>query len=153
MSSFTTESPGETLARGEAFAEGLRGGDVVALTGELGSGKTLFVRGVCRGLGVGAEVTSPTFTLVHEYRGEDLRVIHADLYRLEGEKEAAELGLEEYFAPDCVCLIEWAEKAHRLLPPGHYRVRIRHGEREDVRVFAVERIGGPPNEPPGVRAV
>jgi tRNA threonylcarbamoyladenosine biosynthesis protein TsaE len=100
-----TRSERETVELARAFAAGLRAGDVVLLEGALGAGKTSFVRGLAAGLGIDpAEVTSPTFTLLHEYRGGRLTLYHADLYRLE-RAEAGELGLEE--TADGVLAVEW----------------------------------------------
>jgi tRNA threonylcarbamoyladenosine biosynthesis protein TsaE len=91
---------------------------VLALCGELGAGKTQFVKGLAAGLGYQGEVTSPTFTLIHEYLGGRLPLYHFDFYRLETEDEALRLGLEEYFLGDGVCVVEWADKFPALLPPG-----------------------------------
>jgi tRNA threonylcarbamoyladenosine biosynthesis protein TsaE len=98
------------------MAPRLRPGSVVALSGELGSGKTQFVKGLASGLGFVGEVTSPTFTLIHEYIGGRLPIYHFDFYRLENEEEALQLGLEEYLRGDGVCVIEWAGKFPPLIP-------------------------------------
>ena len=95
----------------------LRRGDVLALSGDLGAGKTQFVKGLAAGLRYRAEVTSPTFTLIHEYIGGRLPLYHFDFYRIESEDEALRLGLEEYLAGDGVCVIEWGDKFPGLLPP------------------------------------
>jgi tRNA threonylcarbamoyladenosine biosynthesis protein TsaE len=109
-------SPAETEAIAASLASTLVAGDVVLLSGELGAGKTAFVRGVARGLGIDAgEVSSPTFTLVHEYRGGRLALYHADLYRLEGAA-VEELGLEEMGVGDGVLAIEWPERLSRPMP-------------------------------------
>ena len=98
------------------MASRLRAGTVVALNGELGSGKTQFVKGLASGLGFTGEVTSPTFTLIHEYVGGRLPIYHFDFYRLENEDEALQLGLEEYFLSNGLCVIEWAGKFRCLIP-------------------------------------
>lgn len=116
----------ETLDIAARFAARLRPGDVVALTGDLGAGKTVFVRGVAAALGARETVTSPTFTLIHEYRGA-LPVYHMDLYRLASEREVTDIGVEEYFYGDGICLVEWAEKFAGLLPNDAIRVTIRRG--------------------------
>lgn len=96
----------ETIAVAERFAAGLKGGDVVLLSGELGAGKTTFTKGIARALGVKEQVTSPTFTIIKEYRGAYLHLYHMDLYRL--SDDLSELGLEEYLGrEDGVSVIEW----------------------------------------------
>ena len=105
----TTQSEEETIAAGERLASRLKGGDVVLLYGDLGAGKTAFVRGLALGLGApGGDVSSPTFTLVQEYRGR-VTLYHVDLYRLE-PKEVDDLGLDELVLGDGVVAIEWAER-------------------------------------------
>jgi len=113
---FVSHSDAETMAWGEKLSRSLRPGDVVAFFGDLGSGKTRTVQGICRGLGCFEQVSSPTFTLINEYSGK-FPVYHFDLYRIESEREIYDLGYEEYFNGDGVCLIEWAERIARLLPP------------------------------------
>ena len=106
-----------TQALGETWAHDLVGGEVFALHGVLGSGKTQLVKGIARGLGYRGDVTSPTFTIVHEYRGGRLPIYHLDLYRLAGENEAIDMGLEEYIPSDGVTIIEWPERIATILPP------------------------------------
>lgn len=130
-----TQSPGETAALGRRYAARLAPGDVVGLIGELGSGKTQFIAGVCSGLGVTARVTSPTFTLVNEYPAPFGTVVHVDLYRIAGRPELAEVGVEEYFNPRTICLIEWADRVAGLLPAGSKMVRIRQTGSSDEREF------------------
>src|SRR4051794_26216076 len=97
MASITSRSAGETFAYGRVLGERLRGREVIALCGDLGAGKTQLVKGIAAGLGEDSErVTSPTFTLVHEYRGGRLPLIHLDLYRLENENDVLRLGLDDY---------------------------------------------------------
>ncbi len=110
-----TASEAETEALAESFSATVAAGDVVLLSGGLGAGKTAFVRGLARGLGVDpSEVSSPTFTLVHEYAGSRLTLYHADLYRL-GQAAVEDLGLEEMGARDGVLAIEWSERlAHPM---------------------------------------
>jgi len=104
-------------AFGESWATGLVGGEVFALHGVLGAGKTQLAKGLARGLGYRGDVTSPTFTIVHEYLGGRLPVYHIDLYRIENEKDAIDIGLEEYLPGEGVTVIEWPEKISALLPP------------------------------------
>ncbi len=120
---FLTRSAEETEAAGEALGRELRAGDVVALTGPLGAGKTCFVQGLVRGLGVTTRATSPTFVLVNEYRGR-LSVHHVDAYRTERMEELLDLGLEELFEGDGVTVVEWAEKLRPLLPARTIAVHI-----------------------------
>ena len=115
---FISNSPGETAAAGGECAAAARKGDVFALTGDLGAGKTQFVKGFVAAIGSGDQVTSPTFTLIHEYSGGRLPVYHFDFYRLETANEVARLGLDEYLFGDGVCIIEWADRFPELLPAG-----------------------------------
>jgi tRNA threonylcarbamoyladenosine biosynthesis protein TsaE len=134
-----TSSELETEAAGARLAESLRGGDVVLLHGELGAGKTAFTRGLARGLDIDpAEVSSPTFTLVQEYRGR-LTLYHVDLYRLD-EREVDDLGLEELVLGDGVVVIEWAER-WRGRPDDVVEVRLEHLD-DDHRRIAVRRGSG-----------
>jgi len=127
MDLIISHSPQETEAAGRRLAATLRPGDVVALTGDLGAGKTAFVRGVAAGLGCGDPVTSPTFTLIQEYGGGRLPLYHMDLYRLETTEEALRIGIDEYLEGDGVTFIEWGEKFPALLPRGARRLHFRIG--------------------------
>jgi tRNA threonylcarbamoyladenosine biosynthesis protein TsaE len=121
---FHTESEEETVALGERMAADIRRPCVVLLIGNLGAGKTTLVKGIVKGLGVAApdEVTSPTFTLIHEYGGG---VYHVDLYRLETAREVASLGLDEFFdRDDAIVLIEWGERFPELMPAERMEIRI-----------------------------
>jgi tRNA threonylcarbamoyladenosine biosynthesis protein TsaE len=115
----------ETLRAGCEFGARLKSGDVVALCGDLGAGKTCFVKGVALALGAEDAVTSPTFTLVHEYRAGRLPLFHVDLYRLECERETVGIGLDEYLNGEGVAVVEWADKFRHLMPAGtrwiHFR--------------------------------
>jgi tRNA threonylcarbamoyladenosine biosynthesis protein TsaE len=113
-------------AFGERWAAGLVGGEIFALHGVLGAGKTQLAKGLARGLGYRGDVTSPTFTIVHEYRGGRLTMYHIDLYRIQGEKEAIDIGLEEYLPGDGVTVIEWPERIASILPPQtqHWRLEV-----------------------------
>lgn len=110
MSVLFSHSPTETEALGEQFGRAAQNGWVIALSGDLGVGKTQFVKGLARGLGISARVHSPTFTLVAEYTGGRLTLFHLDLYRLETPEEIRGAGIEEFLAPDGVTVIEWAER-------------------------------------------
>lgn len=128
---FTTHSAAQTHALGAALGRCLVPGDVVALRGDLGSGKTCLIQGVCEVLHVVDYVTSPTFILINEYvgqcRGRELPVYHFDLYRLGGVDQLEELGAEEYFYGRGVCLVEWAERAHGSLPDRCCHVWLEYG--------------------------
>ena len=104
-----TKSESETEAAGAAFAENLPDGSVVALYGDLGAGKTAFVRGMARGMGLGVRVSSPTFTIVNEYLGAR-ELYHFDMYRLGSSDELFDIGWEDYLSRGAVCVVEWSEK-------------------------------------------
>ena len=116
MATFISNSPDETEVFGRRFAEKIKPGDVVALTGGLGSGKTQFVKGLAAGLGATTAATSPTFTLIHEYAGGPLPIYHFDFFRVEDRQSAERLGLDDYFFGDGVSVIEWAERCPELIP-------------------------------------
>lgn len=126
------------MALGRVLATNLRGGDVVALYGNLGTGKTVLVRGICQGLGIDpVRVTSPTYTIVHEYRDASIPVYHFDAYRIERLDEFFEFGYEEYFFGDGVSLIEWADRIEPLLPERALRIRVEHAGGDVRRVSHV----------------
>lgn len=135
---FTTHSAAQTHALGMALGRLLAPGDVVAFCGELGSGKTCMIQGVCAALQVADYVTSPTFILINEYvgqcRGRAMPVYHFDLYRIGGVDELEELGAEEYFYGPGVCLVEWADRAAGLLPDRCCHVWLEHGEADERRI-------------------
>ena len=110
MVTFISHNPAETESLGESWGRAAQRGHVIALSGELGAGKTQLVKGIARGLGIAAGVHSPTFTLVNEYGSGRLRLFHLDLYRLETPEQIAAAGLEELLRSDGVTVIEWAEK-------------------------------------------
>ena len=116
MATFISNSPAETEAIGRQFAKELNVGSILALKGELGSGKTQFTKGLVAGLESSAPVTSPTFTIIHEYPGGRLPVYHFDFFRLENRESVAQLGLDDYFFGDGVSVIEWADRFPELIP-------------------------------------
>jgi len=116
VATFISNSPAETETIARRLAEDLVAGSVLALKGELGSGKTLFTQALVTGLKSDAAVTSPTFTIVHEYQGGRLPVYHFDFFRLENQESAVRLGLEDYFFSDGVSVIEWADRFPELIP-------------------------------------
>lgn len=116
MATFISNSPVDTEAIGRRFAEHIHAESVLALKGDLGSGKTLFVKGLVAGLGSSVNVTSPTFTILHEYRGGRLPVYHFDFFRVEDRQSVARLGLDDYFYGDGVSVIEWADRFPEFIP-------------------------------------
>jgi len=121
-----TDSPEQTLDLAADFARSLPEGTVVAISGDLGAGKTLFAQGMARGLGVKDHVTSPTFTLINEYQGR-VAFYHMDLYRLDNEEEILDLGLEEYFQSSGITLVEWPERIEDFLPSSCIRIHMEKG--------------------------
>ena len=136
-----SESPEQTLYWGNLLGRLLEGGDVVALTGELGAGKTTLTQGIASGLGVGEDcyVTSPTFIIINEYKGR-IPVYHLDFYRVESTSEVSELGLEEYLQGEGVALIEWAEKIERFLPKEYLMILLEFVD-FSVRKMSMRGIG------------
>lgn len=145
MLSVTTRSPEETRIIGAAMAPMLLPGDVLSLSGDLGAGKTVFVQGLATALGVEGPVTSPTFTIVHNYEGR-YPIVHMDVYRLNTFQEVIDLGFEEFLGPDAILLIEWGEAIGPMLPRPHLSIEIRRPadiESEDDRTL---RFSGPGDE-------
>lgn len=131
----STTSAEETRILGASLAPVLVPGDVISLSGDLGAGKTVFVQGLARALGVETPVTSPTFTLIHEYRGR-YPIVHLDIYRLDSYQEVLDLGYEELLDPDAVLVVEWGDAVAPLLPRRYLSVEILRGEPdgdEDLR--------------------
>ncbi len=128
---FTSSSPEQTAQAGAECAANAQAGDVVALIGDLGAGKTQFVKGFVRGIGSSSEVTSPTFTLIHEYTDGRLPVYHFDFYRLDKPQAVLALGFDDYVQGDGVCVIEWSDRFPQLLPENATTVTITYvGENE-----------------------
>lgn len=126
----TTRSVEETRIIGASLAPTLLPGDVISLTGDLGAGKTALVQGIAAASGVEARVTSPSFTIVHEYNGR-YPFIHIDVYRLNSFQEVIDLGFEEFLDPEAVVLVEWGDAIAPLLPRRHLEVELRQGDGED----------------------
>ena len=121
---FTTNNPEETMRLGRKIGKLLKQGDVVALIGNLGAGKTVIANGLCRGIGVKESyITSPTYTIINQYDGR-IPVYHIDLYRLNDSKELYNLGWDEYIYGNGTCIIEWADKAGEMLPEEYLMVNI-----------------------------
>lgn len=133
-----TRGPEETWRLAGDLLATLRPGAVLALHGELGAGKTCFVQGLARALGVTRAVTSPTFTLINEYAGA-VRLYHVDLYRISGAAEALALGLDEVVHGDGITAIEWAERVKELLPPSTIHIEMEPGEKPAERRIRIRR--------------
>ena len=135
MPTYRTASEAETIALGERLARELPARGLVLLIGNLGAGKTTLAKGIVSGLGaaVADDVSSPTFTLIHEYGGG--RVYHIDLYRLEEPREVATLGLDELLERDALILMEWGERFPRLLPRARTEIRLRaHNDEREIEI-------------------
>ena len=132
-----TNSPEETFAVGKKIGENAAPGQIYTLTGDLGVGKTVFTKGAAAGLGVRETVSSPTFTIVQEYYSGRLPFYHFDVYRIGDIEEMEEIGYDDYFFGDGVCLIEWADRIRELLPEGCRSVRI---EKDLEKGFDYRRI-------------
>lgn len=130
----------ETEAIGRELAQQLAPGAVVAFTGDLGAGKTAFVRGMAQGLGISQRVTSPTFTIVNEYEGGRLPLFHFDMYRLGGAEELFDIGWEDYLARGGICAVEWSERVAEAMEADAIRVSIRRGAEENSRVIRIEGV-------------
>lgn len=128
-----THSALHTRQLGALIARGLQAGDILWLLGELGAGKTTLAQGIAEGLGVQEPVLSPTFTLIREHRGR-LPFFHADAYRLQGEQDAADLGLQDYLERQGVLAVEWAEHIADALPPERLEILMEHAGAEQRRV-------------------
>lgn len=138
----TTKNESETINLGVKIASSLKNGDVIALYGDLGSGKTRLVKGICLGLDVKQMVNSPTFIIVNEYNSTKFHnIFHFDLYRLKSEDEILAMGFDDYMNNRGIVIIEWPEHAERLLPPGTIKIHISHSvEIENERWIRLEGI-------------
>lgn len=135
---YVSNSPAETEDLGAALAERLKPGTVVAFSGDLGAGKTAFVRGMARGLGISERVTSPTFTIVNEYEGGRLPLFHFDMYRLGSSDELFDIGWEDYLVRGGVCAVEWSENVSDAMEGDCIRVDIRRGTHDSQRLITIE---------------
>jgi tRNA threonylcarbamoyladenosine biosynthesis protein TsaE len=130
----SSSDPGQTRFIASEFVKNAPAGTVVSLIGDLGAGKTEFVKGLALGLGFAGEVTSPTFTILHEYRGGRLPLFHMDFYRLHEESELDEIGFDDYLKAGGVCAIEWGDRFPNRLPPDSIKVvfSIEADERREI---------------------
>ena len=137
MTSFDliSKGPEDTLNIGRIIGEYLTGGDVVALTGELGAGKTCLTQGIAKGIGIpeGYYITSPTFTLINEYPGR-ISLYHMDVYRLSGSLDLEDMGYQEYLYGDGVVVIEWAEKVDDIIPPEALVINLEHCNGDERKI-------------------
>ena len=137
---YVTHSREETVNLGARLADALTGGTVVAFTGGLGAGKTAFVAGMARALGVKERVTSPTFTIVNEFEGGRLPLFHFDMYRLGSADELFHIGWEDYLARGGVCAVEWSENVAEAIEDDAIRVSIVRGDGDDDRIITIEGV-------------
>lgn len=133
---YLTNNPEQTEALGAALGARLSPGDLVAFYGDLGAGKTAFVRGMARGLGIREPVTSPTYTIVNEYLSGRVPLFHFDLYRLSGPDDLFDIGWEDYLDRGGICAVEWSERAEELLTDA-VRVTVRMGDAPDHREITI----------------
>ncbi len=138
-----SKSPTETEAIGQDLAARLSPGTVVAFTGDLGAGKTAFVRGMARGLGIPQRVTSPTFTIVNEYEGGRLPLFHFDMYRLHSADDLFDIGWEDFLRRGGICAVEWSETIREALDEETIYVDIRRGQGEQERILTLHGPGLP----------
>ena len=127
----------ETKDFGAELAASLKPNTVIALTGDLGAGKTTLTKAIARGLGVTETITSPTFTIVQEYESGRMPLFHFDVYRVYDEDELFEIGFEDYFRKGGVCLIEWADLVEDLLPEDTMHITLSYGEEEGERICTI----------------
>ena len=136
-----TNSESETIFLAAAFSKQfLKKGDTVALFGELGSGKTRFVKGICSGLGYFANITSPSFKIFNEYTTKSLKIFHFDFYRIQDDNEINDIGFEDYIYNDGICIIEWAERIIKRLPPNRYDIFFKLGISENIREIEIKKL-------------
>ncbi len=138
---FKSYSPEDTEKIAYEIGQALKSGDVICLDGDLGAGKTAFAKGLAKGLGVVAHVTSPTFTIVNEYEGR-YRVYHFDVYRIEDPEEMYEVGFEEYLDSEGICIIEWADNIKEILPSAYKQVTIKKNiaKSDNFRQIYIEEV-------------
>lgn len=139
MSVFVSHSVKDTHEIGEKLGRTLKSGDVVAYFGGMGMGKTTFTHGLAKGLGIDdKEVSSPTFALVHEYRGKAAVLYHFDMYRIEGWEDLYSTGFFDYLDFGGILAVEWSENIENALPENSIRVTFRHGEEDNERIIQID---------------
>ncbi len=137
MNSMISHSPDETLAYAAKLATRLSPGDVIALSGDLGAGKTIFARGLAMALGVKSPISSPTYTIQHSYRGSAWEIHHIDLYRLTSPDDVDMLDLRDCWQGNAITIIEWPDRAENLLPQRTWHIRISPGHNKEQRIIEV----------------
>ncbi len=134
-----TSGEKDTRRFGERIAALLKPGDIIALEGALGTGKTALVKGIAKGLGIHEQITSPTFTIVHSYQGERLTLHHFDVYRVHDEEELFNIGLEEYLYGEDICIIEWADLIRSMIPRRAIEIQLeRTYEGDNERMITIK---------------
>ncbi|HAA25925.1 MAG TPA: tRNA (adenosine(37)-N6)-threonylcarbamoyltransferase complex ATPase subunit type 1 TsaE [Ruminiclostridium sp.] len=142
MQKFITYNENDTIELGEKTAGQMKPGDIIALEGELGTGKTVFVKGVAKGLNIREHVTSPTFNIVHSYEDGSITLHHFDVYRVSDEDELFEIGFEEYLYKGDICIIEWADLIKNMLPENTVWIKIeRTDNNPDQRIITIRGLG------------
>jgi len=136
MIEIITTSEIETFEIGKKIAKILQKGDIICLTGDLGAGKTTITKSIAKYFSVEEYITSPTFTIVNEYNGA-IKINHFDVYRVEEIEEMYEIGYEEYFFSDAICIIEWANLIEEIIPDNSLWIDIRRGEKDNERLFFI----------------
>ncbi len=137
MKTIKINSERETINFGEALGKEVKPGTVIALAGDLGTGKTTLTKAIAAGLGISETVTSPTFNIIKEYRSGRLPLFHFDVYRIGDIDEMYELGFEEYFYGHGVCVVEWADLIEELLPEDALTIRMDYGPAEGERIYEI----------------
>lgn len=138
---YKTHSENETIQLGYRISQELKAGDTISLEGDLGTGKTAFTKGIAAGLGISRPITSPTFTLVNSYTGKYI-LHHFDVYRIDSSDELLEIGWEEYFSDDAICIVEWGDRISDILPKNTIRISLERDDKEaDSRIITIERGG------------
>lgn len=140
METFRTKSETETIELGKKFAENnLKEGGVVALYGDLGTGKTRFVQGICKAFNIHYNVSSPSFTIINEYKSEKITIYHFDFYRINHIFELTEIGFDEYIFSKAISIIEWADRVTEILPDKRYDIHFFHTEQENERIIEIKK--------------
>lgn len=136
-----TQSEKETFELGRSFSQELKAGDTISLEGDLGTGKTAFTKGIAAGIGINKPITSPTFTLVNTYNGKVI-LNHFDVYRVDNSDELLEIGWEEYFTDDTICVVEWGDRISDILPENTHHIRFERDDKDpNSRMIIIERQG------------